>query len=241
MSIVQDLIKELESAGNQADAVFLQGFFKTGKGDYGEGDRFLGIRVPQTRKIAQKYVKRLNIDDLDALLQNKWHEVRFASLVIIKNNFGTVSLEVQKAYFDLYLKHIGMGINNWDLVDISCPNIVGKYLYKKDRQVLYKLAQGNLWQKRVSIISTFYFLKYGDPSDTYKLAELLVYEKHDLLHKAVGWSLREMGKLDDSLLYSFLDKYASTMPRTALRYALEKVPNLKRKPYMRAKFEINNV
>jgi 3-methyladenine DNA glycosylase AlkD len=238
LSIAQDLIKELESAGNQADAVFLQGFFKTGKGEYGEGDRFLGIRVPHTRKIAQKYTKRLNIDDLDALLQNKWHEIRFAALVIIRSNFKTADPDAQKAYFDLYLKNIGKGINNWDLVDVSCPNIVGRYLYKKDRDILYKLAQGNLWQKRVSIISTFYFLKYGNSSDTYKLAETLVNENHDLLQKAVGWSLREMGKLDDGLLYNFLDKYASTMPRTALRYALEKVPHMKRNQYMQAKFKI---
>ncbi|MEI6237244.1 MAG: DNA alkylation repair protein [Candidatus Saccharibacteria bacterium] len=237
MAIVQDLISELESAGNQADALFLQGFFKTDPGEYGEGDRFLGVRVPQTRKIACRYAKDLKVEDLDVLLQSKWHEVRFAALVVMRSNFKKSDAEGQKAIFDLYLKHIGKGINNWDLVDVSCPNIVGTYLYKKGRRPLYDLAKGSLWQKRVSIISTFYFLREGDPSDTYKLAEILVNENHDLLQKAVGWSLREMGKLDDSLLYSFLDKYAATMPRTALRYSLEKVPTHKKNKYMQAKLK----
>jgi len=174
---------------------------------------------------------------LDSLLQNKWHEVRFAALVVMRSNFKKSDTKGQKAIFDLYIKCIGKGINNWDLVDVSCPNIVGAYLYKEDHKTLYDLAKGGLWQKRVSVISTFYFLRQGDPSDTYKLAEILVYEEHDLLQKAVGWSLREMGKLDDSLLYSFLDKYAATMPRTALRYSLEKVPTAKKNMYMFAKLK----
>jgi 3-methyladenine DNA glycosylase AlkD len=227
-----DLIRELVSAGNQSDALFLQGFFKTGPGEYGEGNRFLGIRVPKTRQIAAKYQKDLSLNDLDSLLKNKWHEVRQAALFIMVGQFKKADDVKRKKIYELYINNIGKGINNWDLVDVTCPRIVGMYLVEKDHQPLYKLAKGGLWQKRVSIISTFWFLKYGNPADTYKLAEILVYEDHDLLQKAVGWALREMGKLDDQLLYKFLDKYAATMPRTALRYSLEKTPLNKKQYYM---------
>ena len=139
----------------------------------------------------------------------------------------------KKDIYDLYIKHIGVGINNWDLVDVTSPRIVGAYLSNKDKKPLYELAKGNLWQKRVSIISTFYFLSYNDnPIDTYQLAEILVNEQHDLLQKAVGWALREMGKRDGTLLRQFLDKHAATMPRTALRYSLEKLSQTEKNYYM---------
>jgi len=138
-----------------------------------------------------------------------------------------------KSLDELYIKNINKGINNWDLIDLTSPKIVGAYLLKKDRSVLYKLAKGSLWHKRVSIISTFWFLKHGELQDTYKLAEVLLCEKHDLLQKAVGWSLREMGKFDFKLLCKFLDEYAATMPRTALRYSLEKFPQERRQYYMK--------
>jgi 3-methyladenine DNA glycosylase AlkD len=233
-----ELVKELENAANQADAVFLQHFFKTGPGEYGEGDRFLGIRVPKTRQIASYYQKELNISDLEELLSNKWHEIRLVALIIMVNRFKKSDLNVQTELYNLYLKHIGIGINNWDLVDISCPNIVGAYLFDKDREPLYKLAKGNLWQKRVSIISSFYFIRQGDPIETYNLAETLIYEKHDLLQKAVGWALREMGKTDGHLLKQFLDKYAPTMPRTALRYSLEKMDQNEKAKYMGLKPQV---
>jgi 3-methyladenine DNA glycosylase AlkD len=228
----QKLIAELEASTNPSQAILLQGFFKTGPGEYGAGDRFLGLKVPQTRTIANKYVKILSLDDINELLQNKWHEVRQAAIFIMIVQYKKADKTSQKQLYDLYIKNIGKGINNWDLVDISCPHIVGAYLFNKDRQPLYELAKDGLWQKRVSIISTFWFLREGEPADTYKLAEILVNEKHDLLQKAVGWSLREMGKLDDQLLCQFLDKYAGTMPRTALRYALEKFPSGKKQYYM---------
>jgi 3-methyladenine DNA glycosylase AlkD len=232
------LINELIAAGDQSDAQFLQRFFKTGKDEYGEGDKFLGIRVPKTRKIATKYQKIIDRDDLDVLLNNEWREVRFAALVIMKNNFEKTNNVGRKQLFNLYLEHIGRGINNWDLVDISCPSIVGSYLFNKNRQILYKLSKGSLWQKRVSIISTFYFIRNGDLADTYKLAETLIYDRHDLLNKAVGWALREMGKSDIQLLRKFLDIYAATMPRTTLRYAIEKLDYAEKSKYMSIKYKI---
>lgn len=225
------LIAELQAHANQSDAVFAQQFFKTGPGEYGEGDRFLGLRVPQTRAIAKKYQHDLTVNDFDAMLNNKWHEVRLAALVSMVNTYKKSS--TQKEYYELYMRHIGQGINNWDLVDMSCPNIIGAYLSDSDRAPLYELAKGGLWHKRVSIISTFYFLRNEqNPIDTYQLAELLVAEKHDLLHKAVGWALREMGKVDSQLLRQFLNTYAATMPRTMLRYAIEKLSDTERQHYM---------
>ena len=164
------LINELKRAGSPSDAIFLQRYFKTGKGEYGEGDRFLGIRVPKVRQIAKKYIKETSLTDLDKLLDSKWHEVRFAAIAIMVAQFKKSMPDYQKQIYELYLKHIGRGINNWDLIDLSCPNIVGAYLLNKDRAPLYKLAKGSMWQKRVSIISTFYFLRSGDLGETYKLA-----------------------------------------------------------------------
>jgi len=233
MSAPTQLISDLMAGANPSDASFLQRFFKTGKGEYGEGDRFLGLRVPQTRALAKKYYKVLTIADLEALLGNKWHEIRQAALVAMTLQYPKSGN--QKALYDLYIRQIGKGINNWDLVDVTCPRIVGAYLFDKDHDPLYELAKGDLWQKRVSIISTFYFLREGEPIDTYQLAEILVNEQHDLLQKAVGWSLREMGKLDSQLLRQFLDTHAATMPRTALRYALEKLPDAEKRRYMDAK------
>lgn len=236
MSTAKDIITELEAAGNTGDAIFLQRFFKTGPGEYGEGDRFLGIRVPKTRQIAAKYQKDLGIDDIEKLLANKWHEVRQAALFIMVGQYKKADTKYQSQLYDLYLKQIGKGINNWDLVDVTCPRIVGAYLSGKSHDRLYELAKGSLWQKRVSIISTFYFLSYDDnPIDTYNLAEVLVCEQHDLLQKAVGWALREMGKRDGQLLRQFLDKYAATMPRTALRYSLEKMATAEKQYYMAMK------
>lgn len=234
MSVKSELVAELIAAGNQSDAVFLQRFFKTGPGEYGEGDRFLGLRVPQTRAIVKKYQADLSLQDFDTLLKNKWHEVRLAALIGMVNIYKKAPN--QKTLYDLYISHIDKGINNWDLVDVSCPSIVGAFLSDKDKTPLYELAKGGLWQKRVSIISTFYFLRYlQNPVETYKLAEILVYEQHDLLQKAVGWSLREMGKLDNQLLRQFLDVYAATMPRIALRYALEKMTDSEKHHYMALK------
>lgn len=233
MNTTRQVIEELESCGNRSDAVFLQRFFKTGPGEYGEGDRFLGVRMPAARAIVKKHYKALTIDDIQTLLDSKWHEVRIAAVIAMNMQYPK-SAHKQELY-KLYIHNIGRGINNWDLIDISCPHIVGAHLFDKDHAPLYELAQGGLWHKRVAIISTFYFLREDEPVDTYKLAEILVNEKHDLLHKAVGWALREMGKKEGVLLRQFLDDHAATMPRTALRYALEKLPDAERKHYMQLK------
>lgn len=223
---------ELITRKNPDDAAFLQRFFKTGKGEYGEGDLFLGLRVPVVRALTKKYVSDLTVRDIQILLNSKWHEVRLSGVVAMTYKYPKADTATKHALYELYARNIGTGINNWDLVDVSCPHIIGAYLYHKSRDDLYTLAQGGLWQKRVSIISTFNFLRKGEITDTLQLAEILVQEHHDLLQKAVGWALREMGKVDDMVLYSFLDMYAATMPRTMLRYSLEKVPIDKKHYYM---------
>jgi 3-methyladenine DNA glycosylase AlkD len=227
------LLADFKAQQNPEFGLRLQSFFKTGKGEYGEGDMFLGLRVPQTRVIVKAYYDVLTLDDFRELLDSKWHEVRLAAVIAMRAQFIHADAKYQKQLYDLYVAHVGRGINNWDIIDISCPHIVGAYLYSvADEKPLYELAKGNLWQKRVSIISTFWHLKYKDPTLTYTLAETLVNEKHDLLQKAVGWSLREMGKQDGQLLRQFLDKHAATMPRTALRYAIEKFEQTERNKYM---------
>jgi 3-methyladenine DNA glycosylase AlkD len=232
------ILEELKSYSNAQDAEFLQRFFKTGPGQYGEGDLFLGVRNPQTRAVAKKYYKELSLNDINTLLNSKWHEARLCALVVMMLQFKKADNNLKAELFDLYIRNIGKGINNWDLVDVSCPHIVGAYLSSKDRTLLYDLVKGGLWQKRVSIISTFYFLRDGDISDTLHLSEILVNEQHDLLQKAVGWALREMGKVDDTVLYAFLDNHAATMPRTMLRYSIEKLPQNKRNFYMSLKLKL---
>lgn len=221
---------ELIANQNKDDAVFLQRFFKTGEGQYGEGDHFLGLRVPLTRSITKKYYKNLSLQDLDYLISSKWHEVRMAGLVAMVMQYP--KSQNQTTLYNLYISQIGLGINNWDLVDISCPSIVGAFMFDKSHTMLFDLATEGLWQKRVSIISTFYFLRKGKIDDTYKIAEILVNDTHDLIQKAVGWALREMGKVDNKKLTQFLDKYAATIPRTALRYSLEKQPTDVKQYYM---------
>jgi 3-methyladenine DNA glycosylase AlkD len=228
------LLAEITAYENPESGLFLQRFFKTGPGEYGEGDLFLGLKVPQTRAIVQKYYKDITISDLRLLLGSKWHEVRLAAVIIMCKQYPKSEYKLQKQIYNLYIAQTGKGINNWDIVDISCPYIIGAHLFNRNREPLYELAKGGLWQKRVSIISTFYFLRHGEPVETYNLAEILVYEKHDLLQKAVGWSIREMGKRDGQLLRQFLDTYAATMPRTALRYSLEKLTDSEKRSYMNA-------
>jgi len=210
----------------------LQHFFKTGHGQYGEGDIFLGIRNPQIRTIAKRYYAETTLHDIQQLLASPYHEIRFCALVIMILQYKKATDSYKSELFRSYVDDIGRGINNWDLVDISCPHIVGAYLDDKPRQLLYELATGGLWHKRVSVISTFYFLRHGDIRDALCLCEQLVGEKHDLLQKAVGWTLREIGKIDDMVLRQFLNEHAATMPRTMLRYALEKLPPDDRQYFM---------
>jgi 3-methyladenine DNA glycosylase AlkD len=227
-----EIVRSLNRLSDPLNAANLQRFFKTGVGQYGEGDKFLGVSMPKIRIVAKKHYKQVSLVDIENLLSSPYHEIRMSALILMTYKYKIASPIQQKELFDTYISHIGTAINNWDLVDVTAPRIVGAYLYDKDRNALYDLASGGLWHKRVSIISTFYFISNGDLTDTVKLAELLLYEKHDLLHKAVGWSLREVGKKDIKLLYGFLDKYSSTMPRTALRYSLEKLQDDKKYFYM---------
>ena len=205
-----------------------QRFFKTGKGEYGEGDVFIGVTVPNQRKVAKK-CRDISLSDAEKLLKSKVHEHRLTALFILIDKFKKG--EKEKVY-SLYLNN-AKKVNNWDLVDSSAPYIVGKYLLDKDRKVLYSLAKSdNLWERRIAMLSCFAFIRNNDFSDALNIAEILVDDKHDLMHKAVGWMLREIGKLDMSVEEKFLKKYCRTMPRTMLRYAIEKFPEAKRKFYM---------
>lgn len=229
-----DLEKELRKLGNPLAAKHSQRFFKTGKGEYGEGDIFLGIKTVPMVKAALKY-QELLFTDLQKLLESKTHEFRSAALVILKRQYLKAEEPAKRRLVDFYLKNT-KNINNWDLVDISAPNILGDWLKDKDRSILFRLAKSkNLWEKRISIMVTFAFIRAGEFTATLKIAEILLKDKHDLIHKAVGWLLREIGKRDLAAEEKFLRKYVRQMPRTMLRYAIEKFPEQKRKLYLEGK------
>lgn len=227
---------ELKKAGNPEQAKLLQRFFKTGKGEYGEGDVFLGIKVPVQRSIAKKYIG-LSLPKLQELLESKIHEERLVSLLILVEKYKK-STELDKAnIFNFYIKN-AKRVNNWDLVDLSAHRIVGEFLLDKDKKILYNLAESNnLWERRISIISTFAFIKNNKFEDSFRLGQILLKDKHDLIHKAVGWMLREIGKKDVEVLEKFLEKNYKEMPRTMLRYAIEKFPENKRKAYLEGKYD----
>lgn len=227
----KDTQNELRKIADPKIAEHSQRFFKTGPGEYGEGDKFLGIRVPNIREVAKKF-KELSLDETEQLLQSKYHEERLCALIILSNRSKKADPEEQKAIFDLYLENTEF-VNNWDLVDTSAEDIVGSYLIDKDRNILYELAESDdLWERRIAVMSTFYFIKNDDFDDTLALAEILINDDHDLIHKAVGWMLREIGKRDLEIEEGFLDQHAKNMPRTMLRYAIEKFPEKKRQFYL---------
>ncbi len=230
--MLNQLEKDLLNLKNPEKAELLQRFFKTGKGQYGEGDIFLGITVPKQREIAKKYPD-LSLKELQKLLSSKIHEHRLISLIILTNKYKKADKKEKKEIFDFYLKNTS-NINNWDLIDLSAPNIVGDYLFDKDRTILYKLAKSNnLWEKRISILSTAYFIRNNQFKDTLKIAEILLNDNHDLIHKAVGWMLREVGKKNQEIEEKFLRKHYKRMPRTMLRYSIEKFDENKRKHYLK--------
>lgn len=285
--MLKSLIKELNQLANPEKAKNLARFFKTGQGEYGEGDIFLGITVPEQRALVKKY-QNLNLNDCQKLLKSKIHEHRLVALLILVAKFkkfqkysiyqsslssprlrggvpqsGTEGCinsttpsplrratppqrggevinksaqnqyKIQQKIFNLYLKNAKY-INNWDLVDLSAPNIVGNYLLDKDRKILYRLANSkNLWQRRIAILATFEFIKNNQFDDSIKIAKILLNDNHDLIHKAVGWMLREIGKRDQKLLENFLNQHAHQMPRTMLRYSIEKFPEKKRLYYLK--------
>jgi len=228
---LRDLKNELKRHADADQAKQMQRYFKTDKGEYGEGDIFLGLKAPVVRALMRDYVA-LDLDDLEKLLKSGIHEERSVALAILRRKFERAAEEERKSIFDFYIDHTE-NINNWDLVDLSAPTIVGGYLLDKDRKILYEMARSeNLWRRRISIISTFAFIKEGDCSDSLRIAEMLLDDKHDLIHKAVGWTLREVGKKDIAAEEKFLKKHGGNMPRTALRYAIEKFDAAKRRQYM---------
>jgi len=227
----EEISKRLQKMGNKEDARFLQGFFKTGVGQYGEGDIFLGIRIPALRKMAKEY-KALPLKEVLLLLRSPYHEVRLFALILFVNTFAKSDETIQKKIYNLYVANTRY-INNWDLVDISAPNIVGAFLMERSRKPLYQLAKSkSLWERRMATLATFYFIKNNQCADALKIARILLQDKEDLIHKAAGWMLREIGKRDIACAESFLQKHCQVMPRTMLRYAIERFTPSKRRKYM---------
>jgi 3-methyladenine DNA glycosylase AlkD len=223
--------RALREAGNPADAEFLQRFFKTGPGQYGEGDQFLGIRVPATRRLTREF-RDLSLPDVETLLHDKWHEARLLALTLLDDAYARGDSAEREAIFRLYLRNTDY-INNWDLVDGSAPGIVGAHLATRSRTRLDNLARSKkLWERRIAIIATLHFIRHNEFDDTFRIAALLLGDSHDLIHKAVGWMLREVGKRDRARLEEFLDEHTPAMPRTALRYAIERMTPTERGRYM---------
>lgn len=229
--MVEEIRKKLRQLGNPEKAIFHQRFFKTGSGEYAEGDVFLGIIVPEIRKLVAQY-KALPIAEAFELLESPIHEERHFALMHLVYVFSKTDEAARKTIYKNYLDHTAH-INNWDLVDVSAPSIVGGYLIDKSRSPLAKLARSrSLWERRIAIVSTGYFIRKNQFEDTVKISEMLLKDKEDLIHKAVGWMLREAGKKDLAVLEGFLQKHHRVMPRTMLRYAIEKFPEARRQKYL---------
>lgn len=227
----QEIAKLLGKLADPERAGHSARYFKTGPGEYGEGDRFLGIRVPELRAQVKK-CGAVALADIQALLMSEFHEVRLFALLLLVRQFTRGDAQAQAAIFDLYLKHTHR-INNWDLVDSSASQIVGAYLASRDRRLLYKLAESaSVWERRIAVIATFHFIRNNQFDDALKLAGMLLDDEADLMHKAVGWMLREIGKRDAAVEKAFLRAHCKIMPRTMLRYAIEKFPDKERKKYL---------
>ena len=219
--ITKTITSELQALSNAEKREIFPKFFKAGKGEYGEGDRFLGVTVPNIRAIAKLH-KDISIEEIRDLIQSEWHEVRLCALIIMVENSKKKDEALRKELFNLYLSQTER-INNWDLVDLSCRFIIGEYLLDKSRDILYQLAQSPLlWDNRIAIVSTYAFIRKGQLEDTYALSDLMMQHPHDLMHKAIGWMLREAGKRDSERLYDYVMSHRADMPRTMLRYAIEK-------------------
>lgn len=233
MKQLRNVIRELKANRNLEKAKFVARYFKTGKGEYGEGDKFIGLTVPQMRNIAKKY-RDLPLRDVEKLLHNKIHEYRLTALLILDEQFRRADAKKQKEIISLYLRNTKY-INNWDLVDLSAHDLLGAYLLNKprERKILYRLVKSkNIWERRIAIITTYAFLRKKDFADTLAIAEILLHDTHDLIHKAVGWMLREAGKMDEKALTNFLAKHYRVMPRRMLRYAIERLGESKRQWYL---------
>ena len=225
--------EEIRALANKEIAENSLRFFKTGKGEYGYGDIFLGVRVPKIRLIAKKHID-ISIIDMKTLIQSKYHEERLLGLIILVNKYSkTKDRKIKDQLYKIYISSFKY-INGWDLVDVTCPHIIGEHLRDKDRSILYTWAKSDdIWTKRIAIVSTHCFIRKNDLEDTFKIAEILFQDKHDLIHKAVGWMLREAGKRDIKKEEAFLKKYYKIMPRTMLRYSIEKFPEDKRQKYLK--------
>ena len=227
-------LKRLHALANPRDAKVLQRFFRTGPGEYGEGDRFLGIRVPATRRLASE-LREMPLDQIERLLGSPWHEARLLALLLLNDAYEHANGATRTEVFRRYLRNTAR-INNWDLVDLSAPNIVGAHLATRPRAKLDTLSRSrNLWERRIAIVATYHFIRIGEFDDTLRIARLLLGDTHDLIHKATGWMLREVGKRDGGRLEAFLDEHAHEMPRTMLRYAIERLPADDRQRHMGAR------
>ncbi len=225
------LRRELRAEADADDAVHLQRFFRTGPGQYGEGDRFLGVRVPVLRRLAREY-GTLSADDALVLLQSRWHEERLLGLLLLVGIYKRGEDPDKQAVYDAYLAHT-RHINNWDLVDASAEYIVGPHIGPDRLDVLERLARSpDLWERRIAMLATFHWIKQGRFAPALRIATLLLNDRHDLIHKAVGWMLREIGKRDRAVEVAFLREHHGAMPRTALRYAIEHFPKRERKRYL---------
>lgn len=229
---LKNIKKELFFLSSGEKAILLQRFFKTGKGQYGEGDIFIGVMVPQVRSVVKKY-KDIKIPETIKLLRSKEHEFRLAALLILVEKYNKSNEIIRRKIFNIYLKNTKY-INNWDLIDLTAPRIVGKHLYSKNRLILKKLAKSkSLWERRISLLATFYFIDRNEFKDSMELAKSLLDDKEDLIHKAIGWMLREIWKRDPRTTESFIRKHVRKMPRTSLRYAIERMPEKRRKEFLK--------
>ena len=232
----KQFIEEVKKHQWDVELKKIQRYFKSGEGQYGEGDKFIGVKMGQLFSLAKEFAG-MPVNEIEKLLENPIHEIRAGAVSIMDKESRTkkITAERLKSFYDLYMKRHDK-INNWDLVDLGCLHMTGSYLFDKPRNVLYKLAKSkNIWERRTAILSTCYFIRQGDLDDTFKIAELLVKDKEDLIHKATGWMLRFAGAKDKKRLVGFLDKHAVTMPRTLLRYSIEHFDAKQREHYMRLK------
>ncbi len=242
MNITDKLKSRLRQFASAEKAAFLPRFFKTAPGQYGHGDVFIGVMVPASRQVAREFCDAAV--DIQALLDSPIHEERLVALLLVMHRYARAAkagdMGEMRKWFDFYLRNTAR-INNWDLVDLSCRDVVGEHLHGKDRRLLRKLARSkSLWERRIAIVSTWAFIRRGEFDDTLAIAQMLLNDPHDLIHKAVGWMLREVGKRDQGVLEGFLDKTAAVMPRTMLRYAIERFTPAKKKRYMEMKATISS-
>lgn len=232
MNRAELITDEIKQCVDPVKREYLPRFFKTGKGQYGEGDQFLGVVVPNTRIVAKRH-KDEPLEVMAELLQSEWHECRLCALLMLVERFKKSDEKGRKEIYDFYLPQTHR-INNWDLVDLSAPQIVGEYLLDKSRDELYRLAESTLlWDQRIAVVATYTLIKNRDFIDILRLSEQLLNHQHDLMQKAIGWMLREMGKRDKDLLVQFLEQYSKKMPRTMLRYSIEKLTDEERRFFMK--------